>query len=159
MSEFGFGDHQPLVFPSSVFPAALAFNSLIAPLWPRRIHRWDYHPQPFDIMADKSLIDALHAFLSEYQLAFIVAVSCFVLVVPPPAVICCLFCWVDLNRGPLSNLPSVLVWLYVKACQYPCGNIQAFEESGSVCCSIPFAIRMHALHCAARRNSIQIMPE
>lgn len=36
-----------------------------------------------NIMSDKSLVDALHAFLSEYQLAFIVAVSCFVLVDPP----------------------------------------------------------------------------
>ena len=35
-----------------------------------------------NIMSDKSLVDALHAFLSEYQLAFIVAVSCFVLVDP-----------------------------------------------------------------------------
>jgi hypothetical protein len=31
-------------------------------------------------MSDKSLIDALHAFLSEYQLAFIVAVSVIVVV-------------------------------------------------------------------------------
>ena len=39
-------------------------------------------PNILNIMSDKSLVDALHAFLSEYQLAFIVAVSCFVLVDP-----------------------------------------------------------------------------
>jgi len=48
-------------------------------------------PNILNIMSDKSLVDALHAFLSEYQLAFIVAVSCFVLVVPPRQsfVVCC----------------------------------------------------------------------
>ena len=43
-------------------------------------------PNTLNIMSDKSLVDALHAFLSEYQLAFIVAVSCFVLVDPPPVI-------------------------------------------------------------------------